>query len=362
MIDADGVLVDGTGVGHEVHLGEGGTPVLSLRALAERLKIRRLSAKMESLNPTGSYKDRIAARSISLALERGNKGWIATSSGNAGVAFAAYGARAGLPGFLCVVSTAPTEKLAALAPYGVAVVLVEGIGDGADSSSAATLMNTVQLAAERHNLYPGITANAFNPDGMRGVEGISSELVQQAPDMTHAYVPAGGGGLLTSIARGLRGANATARVICCQPSGCSPIVRYLHGELAEPAVADCQTGISALQLTAPPDGPAAADAVRRSGGWGVAVTDEEIMAAQQLLAETEGIFVEPASAAALAALLQDVEHGRLAAEDHPVLVLTGAGWKDLRHYVLDEGSRQAVGVVLVASAIDDWVDQLPARA
>ena len=105
-------------VSRYVDLGEGNTPLLTLPRLADLLGVSQVYAKMECCNPTGSYKDRVAAMSLSLALDRGCRGWIATSSGNAGLAFAAYGARAGLPGFLCMVASAPLEKRVPLMPYG----------------------------------------------------------------------------------------------------------------------------------------------------------------------------------------------------------------------------------------------------
>lgn len=341
-----------------VCLGEGDTPLLPLPALAGRLGLAHVSAKLESQNPTGSYKDRVAAMSMSLALQRGYRGWIATSSGNAGLSFAAYGARAGLPGFLCLVSTAPPEKRAPLVPFGIGMASVDGVGSGATSASGAGLMEQVRAAAERHELFLGITANAFNPDGMRGIDTIGYELAEQVPDATQVYVPTGGGGLLASVGRGLVGCGMTAKVVACQPTGCAPIALYVEGKIAEPVVARCDTDISALQLPNPPDGTLAAETVVRSAGWGTAVTDEEILSAQRPLAAVEGVFVEPASAAALAALIQDVERGRVTTADHPVLVLTGAGWKDLGRFATDADRLPTVRLEDVTEHVDRWVGTL----
>ncbi|NDL55994.1 pyridoxal-phosphate dependent enzyme [Phytoactinopolyspora mesophila] len=340
-----------------VTLGEGGTPVLDLHDTARQAGLGGLSAKMESANPTGSYKDRVAAMSMSLARHRGYAGWIATSSGNAGMSLAAYGARAALRGFLCLVSTAPAEKRLPLMPYGVELVAVRGTGDGA-TTAGAELMAQVRAAAERHKLYLGITANAFNPDGMRGIDTIGYELAEQLPDATHVYVPVGGGGLLTSLARGLAARAHPAKVVACQPTGCAPVVQFLDGEIGAPEVGRCDTMISALQLPYPPDGPAAAAAVRASGGWGTHVSDDEILMAQRRLAATEGVFVEPAAAAPLAAVLADAGRGRLGASDHPVLICTGAGWKDLGRFSEDARRRApTVGVVDVAARVAAWAGQ-----
>lgn len=337
-----------------VSLGEGDTPVVELPRLAEHIGLRRLSAKLESQNPTGSYKDRVAAMSLSLALQRGLPGWIATSSGNAGLAMAAYGTRAGVPGFLCLVASAPAEKRLALLPYAVDVVSVEGIGRESTGRLETALLDQVRRAAEQRNLFLGVTAHTFNPSGMRGVDTIGYELAEQLPDVTHVYVPTGGGGLLTAIARGLHYRGMAAKVVACQPRGCAPVVAYLDGAAPSPEIPRCGSDISALQLPRPPDGALAAEAVHTSDGWGTAATDAAILDAQRLLASTEGIFVEPASATTLAAMLEDVARRRLHATDHPVLVLTGAGWKDLARFAADADRIPLITINEVARHIDKW--------
>lgn len=144
----------------------------------------------------------------------------------------------------------------------------------------------------------------------------------------------------------------------CQPTGCAPIARYLSGELAEIAVDTCETGISALQLPDPPDGRLAVDAVIASSGWGSAVGDAEILSAQRLLASTEGIFVEPAAAAALASLIADVKRGGVGPSDHPVLLLTGAGWKDLSRFAGDADRLPTVELAGAGDRIDAWASSL----
>lgn len=340
----------------EVSLGEGGTPVVSLDRLAGELGLAGLSAKLELLNPTGSYKDRVAARSMSLAREQGCRGWIATSSGNAGAAMAAYGARVGLPGFLAVVSTAPPEKLAALMPYPVGLVAVDGVGDG--GAGTAALMRHVREAAHQHQLFVAITAHEFNPEGMRGVDGIGHELADQVGDATCVYVPTGGGGLLVAVARGLSDRNMATRIIACQPAGCAPVARFLDGDLDVPVVPRCHSRISALQLPDPPDGRAAADAVIRSGGWGRSVSDDAILAAQRRLATAEGIFVEPAAATTLAALMADIHQGRVGPNDHPALILTGHGKNDLARFATDRPRTPIVAVDDITERINAWARDL----
>ena len=307
-----------------LHLGEGDTPLIGLPRLADRWGLGALYAKAEHLNPTGSYKDRIAAATMAEALRRGRRGWLGTSSGNGGAAMSAYGRRAGLPGVLCVSADAPPEKLASIRPYGIVMVAMARMGPA--------VMAELGRIAEDENLQLTITTHVHNPVGMRGARAIGVEIAAQAGDVTQVYVPAGGGGLLVATAGGLAGAGCRAAVVVCQPAGCAPIARYVSGELATPEVTECVTDISGLQLPVPPDGPAAADAVRASGGWGAAIPDEEAWGAQDALAAEEGVFVEPASAVALAAIAADAASGRLGAGDRPCVVLSGSGLKDLRRF------------------------------
>lgn len=304
-------------------MGEGRTPTVMLAALARRWGLAGLWAKAEYLNPTGSYKDRIAAASMTVALREGRRGWIATSSGNGGAAMSAYGSRAGLPGVLLVLADAPAEKLASIAPYGVLQLEMARLGPD--------VMAALGEIADTERLLLTITAHAHNPEGMRGADGIGEELAEH-DHATHVYVPTGGGGLLVATARGLRHGGSDAAVVAAQPAGCAPIARALEGEIAAPEIGQWATRISGLQLPVPPDGALAVDAVRATNGWGAAVPDEAAWAAQDLLARIEGIFVEPAAALALAAVRQDVEAGRLGPADEPCVVLTGHGLKDLGRF------------------------------
>lgn len=317
-------------VAHSLSMGEGDTPLVPLPRLGERLGLPRLRAKLETINPTGSYKDRIAVTSMERAVADGARGWVATSSGNAGAALAAYGARAGLPGLLLVTPSIPREKLLPAQAVGTQVLRVAGVGTGGGAEDAATMFAAVQEAAAAHGLFLAVTANAFNPEGMRGADAIGAELAAEVMVPDVVYVPTGGGGLSVCVARGLAdGGAATTGVVVAQPSGCAPIVAVLDGELEEPRIETCESAISGLQLPLPPDGDASVALVRACGGWGTAIPDDAILAAQRDLAALEGIFVEPAAAAGVAAAGHDRARGRLDAGADVTVVLTGAGVKDL---------------------------------
>jgi len=304
-------------------MGEGDTPVISLPKLAKLLGVKEILAKAEYLNPTGSYKDRIALATMEYALKNNYRGWLGTSSGNSGAAMAAYGARAGIPGILCVLDDTPPEKLRSIHPYGVLLLPVRNLG--------LAEMEKLFTLAQEENLILTITAYAYNREGMQGAEKIGEEIAT-THSPTHVYVPTGGGGLLVAVATGLIRKGSSAKVICAQPAGCSPISKYLAGEISEPLINHCDTKISGVQLPQPPDGIRASELVRASNGWGIGATDDDIWEAQLLLAQVEGVFVEPASALALAALRLDILLGKVSATDSPMIILTGHGLKDLRRF------------------------------
>jgi len=331
-------------------MGEGGTPVVPLSRLAERWGLGGLWGKAEYLNPTGSYKDRIAAATMRVVLRDGLRGWIGTSSGNGGAAMSAYGARAGVPGVLCVLTDAPAEKLASIAPYGVLSLSMERLGPD--------VMALLGDIARDEQLMLTITAHAFNPEGMRGADAIGAEIAAHGR-ATHVYVPTGGGGLLVATARGLRNAGSAAAVVAAQPAGCAPISLSLSGRIDEPAITEWATKISGLQLPVPPDGAEAVVAVQRSGGWGSAVPDDDAWAAQDLLARAEGVFVEPASAVALAAVRADAEAGRLGRDDEPCVVLTGSGLKDLGRFSSPDRRPIPATPDDVARRVSAWLREQP---
>lgn len=337
-----------------ITLGEGSTPLVELPRLAARLGVGSLHGKLEAANPTGSYKDRIAARSMEVALERGLRGWIATSSGNAATSFAAYGRRAGLPGVLFVTESITREKLLPALALGAHVVRVAGLGHGGTKATERGLFGVVQDAAARHGLYLGVTAHRFNDAGMRAVDEVSREVLAAGLTPDVAYVPTGGGGLVSAIGRGFREAGAPTAVVAAQPAGCGPIARCLEGELDEPLIERNASEISALQLPGPPDGALAVEQVRATGGWGVVSEDEAILDAQRMLAATEGVLVEPAAGCALAGLREDVRAGRVGRAHAALLVLTGAGFKDLATLERSLAPPPLAGVDELAGLVDAW--------
>lgn len=338
-----------------IALGEGGTPLVESRTIGPSLGLRRLFFKIEGANPTGSYKDRIAAVGLSRMRELGVTSWAATSSGNGGAALAAYGARAGMKGTIFTLETAPRAKLSQILAYGPRAVAVKGLGKDPDVEK--NTFRTVRAICEANDWAMQITAHAFNPVGMEGTRTIAFELAEDlgaAPDCV--YVPTGGGGLLCAIRKGfvewrahgpMPGLSET-RIVCVQAEGCDPINQaWREGREMRPIPA-CNSRMSGIQLTAPPDGDLALAAVRSSGGWATSVPDDESWAAQKRLAREEGLFCEPASATSLAAVIRDVAAGKLDPDAVVVCVLTGIGFKDANAV-----AAMSEGVDIPVVALDD---------
>ena len=316
---------------HGLSLGEGDTPLVPVdAALPEGLAApARVLLKAEHLNPTGSYKDRIAAVAIAVARERGLTGLVGTSSGNGGAAIAAYAARARLPVTLLVVPGAPPAKLMQVRCFGARVLELRGLGFDAAGTLAAA--EEVVRVATRNDLLPFVTAKRFSPEAMDGAKTISYELVEQVPEVDVVYVPVGGGGLLASVWQGFLDRASQLgrlpRLVAVQPTGSATVRRALADA---PALLDgpVTTSVSGLQMGALFDTVDVVDAIRSSNGHLVEVSDQEVWDAQARLARSAGTLVEPAGAVAFAGIHADAAAGRFEGSEIVVAIGTGAGAKD----------------------------------
>lgn len=305
-------------------LGEGRTPLIPSVAIARRFGLRRLLFKLESVNPTGSFKDRFIAAQMARLLRQRVRACLATSSGNTGASLAAYAARCAIRCLIAVNEQTPSGKLAQMRAHGAVVVRVRGFG-----SSAASTRSVLQLLGElaaQLKLPLVVSAYAFCPEGMAGVESLGRELVEQTGGRPHhVFVPVGGGGLYTAVRRALP---TEWPVHAVQPEGCAPVLgAYLRGE---PQVGSCDstTRISGLSVPFDIDGSAVLRSLRTCGGMAVAAGDHEVFEAQRLLLQLEGIFAEPAAAASLAGLLKLVKQGAFDAKAPAICLVTGSGFKD----------------------------------
>ncbi len=309
-----------------ITLGEGSTPLLRSRSIGPKAGLNRLYFKLETVNPTGSYKDRFAAQAVSWMRRQGQHTCLATSSGNTGAALAAYCAAAGLRCRIAVVETAPSGKLQQMLAYGAEILRVRGFG--IDTEATQSTFHRLRELGGRPGHALQISAYAFSPEGMRGVESLGRELAEQLPSLRHVFCPAGGGGLTLAVARGLRATGGTAAVHCVQPGGNDTIASALRAGADKALSVACQTAISGLQVPSVLDGDEVIAACRASGGTGHLVSDSEVWEWQARLAREEGIFSEPAGAVALAGAVNAFRAGEIAADQPLVCLVTGSGFKD----------------------------------
>ena len=302
-----------------VSLGEGYTPLIRCRNLERELRAPcEIHVKYEGMNPTGSFKDRGMTMAISKALEEGANAVICASTGNTSASAAAYSARAGLRCIVLIPDGAiALGKLAQAMVQGAQVVQIEGNFDEA--------LAIVQEIAETQ---PITLVNSINPYRIEGQKTGSFEIVEDlggAPDFH--FIPVGNAGNITAYWRGYRELlergeiERTPRMMGFQAAGAAPIVMGYPIERPE-------TLATAIRIGKPASWKQAEAARDESGGVIESVTDDEIVEAYRLLAEYEGVFVEPASAASVAGLRKKLEASEIPAGSRAVCILTGHGLKD----------------------------------
>jgi len=300
-----------------VTLGEGNTPLLESPVLS-RLTGLRVYLKCEGANPTGSFKDRGMTVAVTRAVEEGARAVICASTGNTAASAAAYAARAGMRCFVVVPHGAVAlGKLAGALAYGARVLYIQGSFDDA--------LGLVRAVVEKHSIY---LVNSLNPYRLEGQKTAAFEVCDQlghAPD--YLFMPVGNAGNITAYWMGFseyRRANridTLPHLMGFQAEGAAPIVR--GHPIAEP-----KTIATAIRIGNPARWEEAEAAAHESGGLIEMVSDDEILAAYRLIAEKEGVFVEPASAAAAAGLFKLARSERLARGATAICVLTGHGLKD----------------------------------
>jgi len=333
-------------------LGEGGTPLVRSRRIGPAAGMPELWFKLESCNPSGSYKDRFAAAAVSWMRERGEELCLATSSGNSGAALAAACAAAGLRCRIALVETAPLGKLRQMQAYGAELFRVRGFG--VDAAITREVFATLKRARGRRGSSLQVSAYALSPLGMRGVESLAWELESETEDLWDAvFAPAGGGGLCLALARGFATSGSATAVHCVQPEGNDTIAGPLRrGEERGRKLEGSTTVVSGLQVPDLLDATSAVLACRASGGSGHSVSDAEIFEAQRRLAREEGVFCEPAGATALAGLLRALASGEIEPARRVACVVTGSGFKDETSLASLAGAQDA-GLVEV-EALDRW--------
>lgn len=326
-------------------LGEGGTPCVPSRSIGPSIGLPQLHFKLETVNPSGSYKDRFAALATSHMRANEQHTCLATSSGNTGASLAAYCAAADIRCQIAVVETAPDAKLQQMMAYGAEIQRVHGFG--VDAAVTGRVFEHLLRRSESEGFALQVSAYRYSPLGMQGVESISYELDNQfAGDFAHVFCPAGGGGLTLAVACGFHNLNRRAAVHCVQPDGNDTIAGPLRNGLNVARDVECETTISGLQVANVIDGNEVIAACRSSGGTGHTVSDDAVFAAQRRLAREEGIFCEPAGAVALAGVINTVQQDKFQTNSPVVCLVTGSGFKDAHSVERMNADRQCPWVDL----------------
>jgi threonine synthase len=318
---------------------EGGTPLLPVPSIAARIAPGvDLYLKVEGQNPTGSFKDRGMTVAVSRAVAAGARTVICASTGNTSASAAAYAARSGIR---CVVVIPEGQiamgKLAQAMVHGARVLAIRGNFDRA-----------LELVRELSDEGTAVVVNSVNPDRIEGQKTVAFEVIAalgRVPDV-HA-LPVGNAGNITATWKGYtehaaRTGSPRPRMLGFEASGAAPIVLGRR-------VADPRTLATAIKIGNPASWKGATDARDQSGGRIETVSDEEIVEAYRMLAEEEGVFVEPASAASLAGVRKLAAGGGLAGLRSIVCTVTGHGLKD---------PERAMAVSRAVEPVEDRADAL----
>jgi len=301
-----------------ITLNEGNTPLVESYQLVEKLGAGKLYFKFEGMNPTGSFKDRGMVVAVAKAKEEGRAVVMCASTGNTSASAAAYAQRAGLS---CIVLIPQGKialgKLSQALMHGARVLAVQGNFDDA--------LSIVRYITSH---YPVALVNSLNPYRIEGQKTAAFEVVEwlgESPD--YLALPVGNAGNITAYWKGFKELKekgkitSLPRMLGFQAEGAAPLV-------SGKPVSNPQTVATAIRIGNPASWKGAISARDESGGLIEAVSDEEILQAQRMLAEEEGIFVEPASAASFAGVLKKSEEGFFTGRETVVCVLTGHGLKD----------------------------------
>ena len=304
----------------------GWTPLVKADRLAKAWGLEQLYLKDDSVNhPTLSYKERVVSVAVTRARELGFKTIACASTGNLANSVSAHCARLGLPCFVFIPDTVEPAKIVGSGIYQPQIVRIRGNYDDVN-----------RLCSEIGNEYGwGFVNVNLRPYYTEGAKTFGYEVVEQLnwrlPD--HTVLPTAGGTLLPKVSKAygeltdLGWAEGRSKIHAAQAAGCAPVIHALHSGASEIRPVKPDTIAHSIAIGNPTDGPYVLDCVRDSKGWGETASDEEILQAIHLLAETEGIFAEPAAGTTLAVCKKLVDQGRIGPSETVVVGITGNGYK-----------------------------------
>lgn len=304
----------------------GNTPFFKVPQLGQKLGMDNLWLKNETLNPSGSLKDRASFLVAAEAIRLGQKRIVAASTGNAACALSAVCASAGLEAVIFAPAAAPQAKLVQIVLYGAKLIPVKGTYDDA-----------FKLSLAYTDKYPGLNRNTgYHPLTIEGKKTAGLEIFVQngckAPEVI--LVSVGDGVIISGIYKAFydlqqaKLIDKMPRLIAVQAETSDAIHNYIETGICK-AAENVTTICDSISVSMPSCAHLGKRAVEKSGGCSVVVSDTEILNSQQLLASTTGVFAEPSSAAALAGLRKCLAENKIDKKDQVVLLITGHGLKDI---------------------------------
>ncbi len=316
--------------GSPVDLGAGFTPLVRAERLAAELGLGEVWIKNDTVNPTGSFKDRVVSVALTKARELGFKVAACASTGNLANAVAAHAAHAGMKSYVFIPHDLEAGKVVMTAVYGGNVIAVDGNYDDVNRLCA-------ELAGEQPTwAFVNVNVRTYYSEGSKTLAfEVAEQLGWEAPD--HVVVPIASGSQLTKVHKGFQELHkvgllpdeASVRISGAQALGCSPVATaFKEGtDIVRPVKPN--TIAKSLAIGNPADGPYAVEAARQTGGVIEAVTDDEVVAAIKLLARTEGIFAETAGGVTIATLAKLAAAGVVRRDERVVAMVTGHGLKTI---------------------------------
>ena len=308
----------------------GWSPLYEEPRLAQQLGLGRLFVKDDGQNPTASLKDRASAMAVAKAREAGARVIACSSTGNAASSLAGNAAAAGLSTYIFVPSRAPKGKVAQLMTFGATVISVQG-----------SYEETFELSKQAIDKWGWYNRNAaINPYLSEGKKTVALEIMEQLNWEVSDYIAisVGDGCTIAGLWKGLKDLHTIGfidrlpRLISAQAAGCCPLNRAIESGMPWEPMEE-NTLADSIAVGVPRNAEKALMAIRESGGLTVNVTDEEIMAAQQLLGRTCGVFGEPAGVTGTAGVKKLCEAGKIGRDDTVVSVVTGNGLKDVANAI-----------------------------
>jgi len=314
------------------YMDTGFTPLRRSIRLAEGLGLKKLYIKDDTVNPTGSFKDRPASIAVCKSIEFEFKAVGCASTGNLAAATASYAAKTGIPCYVFIPSDLEVGKILQIASYNPTVIAVKGTYDVVNRLTTQ-ISELYNIAVVNVNLRPYYVEGSKTP-----AFEVCEQLEWTTPD--YFIIPVGSGALLCAINRGLKELEVldlirnNVKLIGVQPEGCSPIVSaFKRGMDNVIPIEKPNTIVKSLAIGDPADGEYVLKALRESGGFAESVNDKEALDGMRLLAKTEGILTEPAGGVVIASLKKLVEEGSILPSETVVCYITGSGLKTLE--VLD---------------------------